>query len=65
MNVLNLWGYRVYATLEAVEENEGCTDKSIGFDKSWQKRGHILKSGYATDTSFDAGKAFDLEILSR
>lgn len=40
-------------------------DISIGFDSSWQKRGHVSKNAVATITSFETGKVLDVEVLTK
>ena len=44
------------AAQEAVDENNGNTDISIAFDRSWQKREHQSKNSCAAATSIDTGK---------
>lgn len=55
----------IQATREAVIENDNCSDISIAFDGTWQKRGFRSKNGCCTITSIDTGKVLDVEVLTK
>jgi hypothetical protein len=53
------------AVEEAIQINDGIRDLSAGFDRTWQKRGHMPLNGVLTATSVDTGKVIDVAILSK
>lgn len=55
----------IEATKEAVIENDNCTDISIAYDGTWQKRGFRSKNGCCTITSIVTATVLDVEVLSK
>lgn len=53
------------ARREAITENDGDSDITVGIDGTWQKRGHTSIHGVITATSLDTGKVLDVECLSK
>lgn len=53
------------AAQETIELNDGNTDITTLFYRSWQKRGHSSLNGIVSRISADNGKVIDIRILSK